>query len=269
MNQRPLTEAPSLYRDLEKMSTAEILQAMNNEDQKVAVAVSKVLDAVQKFVDHLTEKVSNGGRLFYIGAGTSGRLGIIDASECPPTFGVSPDLVIGIMAGGDRAIRKAVEFSEDDETSAWDELSRYFISQEDCIVGIAASGTTPFVVGGLKMCREHGITTACICSNPGSPVTQHADFPIAVELGPEFLTGSTRLKSGTAQKMILNMISTSLMINLGHVKGNKMVDMQLTNKKLVNRGIHMLCEAYGIHEDEAKKLLDQYGSVRAALERKS
>lgn len=266
MNTKSRTEAPSLYRNLEGMSVAQILQSMNTEDQKVAQAISRVLDPIREFVEQLIPKVKNGGRLFYIGAGTSGRLGIIDASECPPTFGVSPDIVIGLIAGGDRAIRKAVEFAEDSETAAWEDLCNYFIGQEDCVVGIAASGTTPYVVHGLRSCKEHGITTACICSNPGSPVTHYAQYPIVVELGPEFLTGSTRLKSGSAQKMILNMISTALMIGLGRVKDHKMIDMQLSNQKLIKRGTAMIQEAFQVSEKDALELLSKFGSVRAVLD---
>ncbi|MBK9108392.1 MAG: N-acetylmuramic acid 6-phosphate etherase [Saprospiraceae bacterium] len=267
MKIRAHTEAPSNYRNLEHMSVAEILFAMNAEDHKVAQAVALVLEPIREFVEQLIPKVKNGGRLFYIGAGTSGRLGIIDASECPPTFGVSPDIVIGLMAGGDLAIRKAVEFAEDSETNAWKDLTKYFIGKEDCVVGIAASGTTPYVVYGLEACQNHEITTACICSNPDSPVTKFANYPIVVELGPEFLTGSTRLKSGSAQKMILNMISTSLMIGLGRVKDHKMVDMQLSNQKLLVRGTAMIQEALQISENEAQELLQKHGSVRAVLDR--
>lgn len=268
MKTRAHTEAASNYRNLEHMSVAEILLAMNAEDQKVAHAVGLTLEPIRAFVEQLIPKVKKGGRLFYIGAGTSGRLGIIDASECPPTFGVGPDVVIGLIAGGDGAIRKAVEFAEDSETQAWEDLSQYSIGSDDTVVGIAASGTTPYVVFGLMACQNHGITTACICSNPDSPVTKFANYPIVVDLGPEFLTGSTRLKSGSAQKMILNMISTALMIGLGRVKDHKMVDMQLSNQKLLERGTAMIQEALQISKKEAQDLLLKFGSVRAVLDSK-
>lgn len=261
-----VTEQESKYDGLEKMSIHTILTSINKEDQKVPKAVENSIPQIEKLTEKISEKLKNGGRLFYIGAGTSGRLGILDASECPPTFGVSKDLVIGIIAGGDKAIRDAVEFAEDSTSQAWEDLSVYQISKEDIVVGIAASGTTPYVIGGLEACQQHDILTGCITCNPNSPLALTADFPIEVKVGPEFVTGSSRMKAGTAQKMVLNMISTTTMILLGKVKGNKMVDMQLSNDKLVNRGIHMLCEELSITSSEASTLLDKYGSVRKAIE---
>jgi N-acetylmuramic acid 6-phosphate etherase len=261
-----ITESPSLYRHLEKMSTRELLTNINKEDQSVAHAVKKVIPGLIPLIDLIVEKMENGGRLFYLGAGTSGRLGIVDASECPPTFGVPSDWVIGLMAGGDSAIRKAVEFAEDDITLAWKDLSPFFINPSDVIIGIAASGTTPYVVHGLKDCQSHGIPTACITCNPGAPVSAYADFPIEVIVGPEFVTGSSRMKAGTAQKLVLNMISTSVMIRLGRVEDNKMVDMQLSNNKLVDRGTKILVHALDIPYKEANTLLLKHGSVRKALE---
>ncbi len=263
---RPITERDSLYDHIESMDTLEILQSINREDQKVALAVQKILPSISKFVDELAERVKKGGRLFYIGAGTSGRLGILDASECPPTYGVSPDLVVGIIAGGDRAIRTSVEKAEDDELQAWKDLEKYGIGEVDTVVGIAASGTTPYVIGGLKSAGEHGVLTGCITCNPGSPLSEVSDFPMEVDAGPEFITGSTRMKSGTAQKMILNMISTSAMVRLGRVKGNKMVDMQLSNNKLVGRGTRIIADQLNISEEDAGKLLEKYGSVRKAVD---
>ncbi len=238
---------------------------MNQEDQKVPMAVSDVLPQIERLVSITVEKMRLGGRLFYIGAGTSGRLGILDASECPPTFGVPHDLVIGLIAGGDGAIRKAVEFAEDSPTQAWSDLKAHDISADDVVVGIAASGRTPYVVQGLKSCRAHGIITGGISCNLDSPLVQTADYPIAVDVGPEFLTGSTRLKSGTAQKLILNMITTTTMIQLGRVKDNKMVDMQLSNNKLVERGTKMLMELGHISREQATNLIQTHGSVRKAL----
>jgi len=217
-------------------------------------------------VDVIVEKFKAGGRLFYIGAGTSGRLGIVDASECPPTYGVPHGMVVGLMAGGDSAMRKAVEFAEDDEEGAWKDLAEHRIGKDDVLVGIAASGTTPYVIGGLRKAREEGITTGCICCNSGSPVGDHADFPIEVVVGPEFVTGSTRMKSGTAQKLVLNMLTTAAMIGIGRVKGNRMVDMQLSNNKLVDRGTKMVMEELGVDYETANKLLKEHGSVRKAVE---
>jgi N-acetylmuramic acid 6-phosphate etherase len=260
------TESPSHYRNLEQMSVGDLLRNINREDQTVPFAVEAAIPALEKLVTALVDKVSNGGRLFYIGAGTSGRLGVVDASECPPTYGVSPDVVIGIIAGGDRAIRKSVEHAEDSVTQAWEDLLSYHVDSQDFVIGIAASGTTPYVVNGLLACRQAGILTGCITCNIGSPLADAADFPVEIITGPEFVTGSTRMKSGTAQKLALNMISTSLMIRLGRVKDNKMVDMQLTNTKLVDRGARMVAQETGLVYQEAKSLLLKQGSVRAAVE---
>ncbi|MFQ5448829.1 MAG: N-acetylmuramic acid 6-phosphate etherase [Saprospiraceae bacterium] len=262
---KKITEQPSRHRHLDKMTVAELLQNINAEDKTVPLAIEKVLPAIEKLVQAIVEKVRNGGRLFYIGAGTSGRLGILDASECPPTYGVSPDLVVGIIAGGDRAIRNSVEHAEDSLLQAWEDLSTYHVDAQDVVVGIAASGTTPYVVGGLESCRTHGITTGSITCNPGSPVAAQADFPVEVLVGPEFVTGSTRMKAGTAQKLVLNMISTTLMVQLGRVQDNKMVDMQLTNSKLLDRGTRMVAQDTGLLYQEAKALLIKHGSVRAAV----
>jgi N-acetylmuramic acid 6-phosphate etherase len=259
------TEQDSHYNHLEKMSVQELLTSINKEDQTVANVVAKVIPQVEKLVEVIVEKLKSGGRLFYIGAGTSGRLGIVDASECPPTFGVSHDLVIGLIAGGDSAIRKAVEFAEDSETQAWKDLKTYHISNKDVVIGIAASGTTPYVIGGLKACNDRDIITGCITCNTNSPLSQVAKYPIEVVVGPEFVTGSSRMKAGTAQKMVLNMISTATMIQLGHIKGNKMVDMQLSNNKLVDRGIKMVANELNIDTTKAKELLDKYGNVREAI----
>lgn len=267
MMSKIITESASNYRHLEKMSTSELLSNINKEDQKVALAVEKQLDAIGKLVDAIYDKMKDGGRLFYIGAGTSGRLGIVDASECPPTFGVPHDWVIGLMAGGDGAMRKAVEFAEDDIHLAWKDLSQYDVDNQDIVVGIAASGTTPYVIHGLKDCHSNGISTGSICCNPNAPLSQVSDYPIEVVVGPEFVTGSTRMKSGTAQKLVLNMITTSVMIKLGRVKDNRMVDMQLSNNKLVDRGTKMVMRATALPYDSAKTLLLKYGSVRAAVEK--
>lgn len=260
------TEMDSPYRHLENMSTADILKSINAEDKTVAFAVERILDDIEKLVDCIYSRMEQGGRLFYLGAGTSGRLGILDASECPPTFGVPHDWVIGLIAGGDGAIRKAVEFAEDDTTQGFKDLERYHVNTSDVVIGIAASGTTPYVVAALADCRSRGIVTGCISCNPGSPVTRQADYPIVCEVGPEFLTGSTRMKAGTAQKMILNMLSTSVMIKMGRVKDNKMVDMQLSNEKLVERGIRMIMAHSELNYEEANKLLLEKKSVRAALD---
>lgn len=260
------TEQDSNYTDLDKMSVAELLHGINNEDKTVPLAVEKVIPAIEKVVNVIVEKISLGGRLFYIGAGTSGRLGILDASECPPTYGVPFDMVIGIIAGGDQAIRKAVENAEDDVDQAWKDLSNYNISNKDVLVGIAASGTTPYVIGGLQKANENGLETACIVCNENSEVAAVAKYPIEVVVGPEFVTGSTRMKSGTAQKLVLNMISTAVMIRLGKVKGNKMVDMQLTNVKLVGRALNMVMQSTNLDAASAQALLDKYGSVRKAIE---
>jgi len=260
------TEKDSRYNDLEKMSVMEILQNINKEDQTVPLAVAESLPQIEALATITAKKMKDGGRLFYIGAGTSGRLGIVDASECPPTFGVSFDWVVGIIAGGDRAIRKAIEFAEDDTEQAWKDLSEFRISAKDVLVGVAASGSTPYVIGGLKKANDNGVTTGCIVCNAGSPIAAEAQYPVEVITGPEFLTGSTRMKAGTAQKLVLNMLSTSVMIQLGRVKGNKMVDMQLTNNKLIDRGTYMVMKETGLDESMAAELLKKYGSVRKALE---
>ena len=261
------TEQDSLYTGLEKKSVTELLQGINREDKTVPLAVEKVIPQIESLVNVIVSKMKQGGRLFYIGAGTSGRLGIVDASECPPTFGVPHDLVVGIIAGGDSAIRKAVEFAEDDTKQAWEDLLRFPITDSDVLIGIAASGTTPYVIGGLKSANEAGIVTGCIVCNTGSPIAAEAKFPIEVVVGPEFVTGSTRMKSGTAQKLVLNMISTTVMIQLGRVKGNKMFDMQLSNNKLVERAVNMVMEATGADEQTAQKLLEEHGNVREAVEK--
>lgn len=260
------TESDSLYQHLELMSSMDIISSMNREDAKVPAAIEKSLEQIEKLIDSCVPKMKGDGRLFYLGAGTSGRLGIVDASECPPTFGVAHGKVIGLIAGGDSAIRKAVEFAEDDPHQGWKDLQEYHITENDTVIGIAASGTTPYVICALEECNKRNITTGCITCNPGSPLTLVARFPVVVEVGPEFLTGSTRLKSGTAQKLVLNMISTAIMIQLGHVKGNKMVDMQLSNHKLIERGTQMIMKETGVDAAEAKKLLLEFGSVRKAVE---
>lgn len=265
MDFKKITEEDSLHDHLEENSVIEILNKINLEDQKVADAVKQVIEPIKNLVEAIVPKMKLGGRLFYIGAGTSGRLGVVDASECPPTFGVSFDLVVGIIAGGDSAIRKAVEFAEDDENQGWKDLEKHKINKNDSVIGIAASGTTPYVIGALKKCNENNILTGCITCNPGSPIDQVASYPISPTVGPEFVTGSTRLKSGTAQKLILNMLSTTVMIALGKVKGNKMVDMQLSNNKLVDRGEKMIMNELNVNADKAKKLLKEFGSVRSAI----
>ena len=261
-----ITESASHYNDLEKMTTKELLSNINQEDQKVALAVQKCIPIIEKLVDEIVPRMEKGGRLFYLGAGTSGRLGVVDASECPPTFGVPHGIVIGLIAGGDLAIRNAVEFAEDSVQEGWKDLQDHNVNENDTVIGIAASGTTPYVMGALEMCHENNILTGGITCNPGSPLGTFPNYPVVAEVGPEFVTGSTRMKSGTAQKLILNMISTSVMIKLGKVKGNKMVDMQLSNKKLVDRGTKMVMEALKISYDKANELLLKHGSVRAAVE---
>jgi N-acetylmuramic acid 6-phosphate etherase len=261
-----ITETPSNHDHLELMDTQSLLERMNQEDKTVAEAVEKVIPQISALVDVLADRFLAGGRLFYIGAGTSGRLGILDASEIPPTFGLPHERVIGLIAGGDTAIRKSVEHAEDDTEQAWKDLEMHNIGSNDVLVGIAASGTTPYVIGGLQAAQNRGIFTACITNNPGSPLTEHANIPIAINVGPEFLTGSTRLKSGTSQKLALNMISTALMIRIGRVKGNKMVNMQLSNEKLVDRGTRYIVEGLGIPYAEAKALLLRHGSVKQAME---
>lgn len=260
------TEQDSHYDHLEKMSISDLIGNINNEDQTVAIAVQKSIPQIVALTDQVVKKLQLGGRLFYIGAGTSGRLGILDASECPPTFGVSHDLVIGLIAGGDSAIRKAVEFAEDAVSQGWKDLQEYQISAKDIVIGIAASGTTPYVVSTLQTCNENNIVTGCITCNESSPLDLAAQFPVVVVVGPEFVTGSSRMKAGTAQKMVLNMISTATMIRLGKVKGNKMLDMQLSNDKLVDRGVRMLVQELQISTFEAADLLKKYGSVRTAIQ---
>lgn len=259
-----ITEQSSLYDNLDKMTINELLTSINLEDQKVALAVKQTIPQIEAFVSALVPKMKNGGRLFYFGAGTSGRLGVLDASECPPTYGVPADWVIGLISGGDGALRKSVEHAEDDVQQAMIDLDAYLISDDDVVVGIASSGTTPYVVEGLRACRKKNIVTACITCNPGTPILDQADYPMLCVVGPEFVTGSTRMKSGTAQKMILNMISTSVMIKLGRVKGNRMVDMALSNDKLIDRGTRMLVEQFEVDYETAKKSLLEAGSVRNA-----
>ncbi len=261
-----VTESPSNHDRLENLSFEELVSGINQEDHLVAPAVKKSIPQIIEFLKSAIEKLKNGGRLFYIGAGTSGRLGILDASEIPPTYGMPHGLVIGLIAGGDGAIRKAVEFAEDDYEGAWKDLLEYEVNKSDVLIGIAASGRTPYVVGGVRSAREAGLLTGCITCNPGSELAAEAEFPVEVIVGPEFVTGSTRMKAGTAQKFVLNMISTSLMIALGRVKGNKMVDMQLSNTKLLDRGTKMIMEELGIDSDKARSLLMEFGSVRKAIE---
>ncbi len=260
------TEQSSKYEHLEKMSVSELLSNINQEDKTVPFSVEKALPQIEILITQIVAKMKLGGRLFYIGAGTSGRLGVVDASECPPTFGVPFDLVNGIIAGGDKAIRKAVENAEDDANQAWIDLQEHNINENDVVVGIAASGTTPYVIGGLKACNENNITTASISCNAESQLSQTAKFPIDVVVGPEFVTGSSRMKAGTAQKLVLNMISTATMIQLGKVKGNKMVDMQLSNSKLVDRGVKMIMGEIPVSYAAASELLTKYGSVRKAVD---
>lgn len=260
------TEQSSKYDHLEKMPVAELLQSINNEDKTVPFAIENALPQIEKLVEKVVSQLKKGGRLFYIGAGTSGRLGVVDASECPPTFGVPFDLVVGLIAGGDTAIRRAVEFAEDDREQAWRDLSEYNISSNDFVVGIAASGTTPYVIGGLEKCNENNIPTGCITCNSGSPLADVSNYPIEVVVGPEFVTGSSRMKAGTAQKLALNMISTASMIQLGHIKGNKMVDMQLSNHKLVDRGVRMIMDEINISQEEAAALLQEHKNVRKSIE---
>lgn len=261
-----VTETSSLYDNLEHMSIEELLQNINREDHKVPEATKLVIPMISNLVEKLVPRMKEGGRLFYIGAGTSGRLGILDASECPPTYGVPDDWVIGLIAGGDAAIRKAVENAEDDPDQAWKDIQEYGFNDLDTVIGIAASGTTPYVIGGVRKAKENGLLTACITCNLDSPLSREVDHPIEVVVGPEFVTGSTRMKAGTAQKLVLNMISTTTMIKLGRVKGNKMVDMQLSNAKLVERGTRMIMEATGLPAPEAKDLLLKEGSVRKATQ---
>lgn len=260
------TEQTSKYEHLEKMSVNELLTNINNEDKTVPFAVEKAMPQIEILVTQIITKMKMGGRLFYIGAGTSGRLGVVDASECPPTFGVDFDTVIGIIAGGDTAIRKAVEFAEDDQNQAWKDLQEWNINENDVVIGIAASGTTPYVIGGLQKCNENQITTGSISCNANSPLSQTSNYPIDVIVGPEFVTGSSRMKAGTAQKLVLNMISTTTMIALGKVKGNKMVDMQLSNDKLIDRGIKMIMDEIPVSYETGEELLQEHGSVRKAVD---
>ncbi len=261
-----ITEQPSLYNDLENKSIHEILEDINREDQKVALATQKAIPQIEKLVGLIVPRMKQGGRIFYLGAGTSGRLGVLDASEIPPTFGMPPTLVIGLIAGGDTALRNPVEGAEDNMTRGWEELQERNINEKDTVIGVAASGTTPYVIGAMRSAREHGILTGCITSNPGSPMAAQADIPIEMIVGPEYVTGSSRMKSGTGQKMILNMITTSVMIQLGRVKGNKMVNMQLSNQKLVDRGTRMIVEELGLNYEQARSLLLLHGSVKKAVD---
>lgn len=261
-----ITESESLYDNLDQMSVRELLEGINNEDRKVAIAVGREIPKIEKLVTRIVERMRRGGRLFYIGAGTSGRLGVLDASEIPPTYGMPNTLVIGLIAGGDRALRNPVESAEDDLDKAWEELQQYHINTNDTLVGIAASGTTPYVIGALRKARSEGILTASISCNPDSPMAAEAEIAIEPVVGPEFVTGSTRMKSGTAQKMVLNMITTSTMIKLGRVKGNRMVNMQLTNQKLVDRGARMIMEELRLDYEQSKNLLLLHGSVREAID---
>lgn len=263
-----ITETASNHNNLDQLSSRELLEKINQEDKTVPYAVEKCIPEIEKLVDACVDCINNGGRIFYLGAGTSGRLGIVDASELPPTYGVDHGLVIGLIAGGDSAIRKAVEFAEDDTEGAWKDLEQHQISPKDVIIGIAASGSTPYVLGALKKGQENGNLTACISCNPNAPIAEYANIKIIAIVGPEFVTGSTRMKAGTAQKLILNMLSTSIMIRLGRVKGNKMVDMQLSNNKLLDRGARMIMQETSLNYEEALDALKKYGSVRAAVEAK-
>lgn len=261
-----ISEQPSLYNDLEKKSVGEILHDINTEDKKVAFAVEKAIPQIEKLVIEIVSRMRRGGRIFYMGAGTSGRLGVLDASEIPPTFGMDPSWVIGIIAGGDIALRNPVENAEDDTEQGWKDLQAFGINDRDTVIGIAASGTTPYVIGAIKTARAHGILTAAITSNPDAPISEAADIAIEMIVGPEYVTGSSRMKSGTGQKMICNMITTTVMIQMGRVKGNKMVNMQLSNAKLVDRGTRMVVEELGLPYDEANRLLLLHGSVKEAVD---
>ncbi|MGN1237391.1 MAG: N-acetylmuramic acid 6-phosphate etherase [Muribaculaceae bacterium] len=261
-----ISEQSSLYNDLEKKSVLELLTDINTEDHKVADAVQKAIPQIEKLVSGIVERMKRGGRIFYMGAGTSGRLGVLDASEIPPTFGMDPSWVIGIIAGGDTALRNPVENAEDDTVQGWKDLQAFNVNDKDTVIGIAASGTTPYVIGALKEARAHGCLTGSITSNPDAPISEAAEIPIEMIVGPEYVTGSSRMKSGTGQKMICNMITTSVMIKMGRVKGNKMVNMQLSNAKLVDRGTRMVVEELGLSYDEAKRLLLLHGSVKNAVD---
>lgn len=266
MKNKLTTEQASAYNNLEKMDTFELLSNMNTEDKMVPVILEKAIPSIEKLIDAIYENMKNGGRLFYIGAGTSGRLGVLDASECPPTYGVPDDMVIALIAGGDGALRKAVENAEDNFELGWKDLQQYDINNNDALIGIAASGTTPYVIGAVKEAKNAGIVTGCITCNKNSPLSLAVDFPVELVVGPEFVTGSTRMKAGTAQKLALNMISTTVMIKLGRVRGNKMIDMQLSNKKLVNRAVQMIMAEIHVDEELAAKLLDEHKNVRAAID---
>ena len=261
-----ISEQPSLYNDLEKKSTHEILTDINTEDKKVALAVEKAIPQIEKLVNEIVPRMKQGGRIFYMGAGTSGRLGVLDASEIPPTFGMDPSWVIGLIAGGDIALRNPVENAEDNTNHGWEDLKKFNINDKDTVIGIAASGTTPYVIGAIEEAKKHGILTAAITSNPDAPVSEAADIAIEMVVGPEYVTGSSRMKSGTGQKMICNMITTATMIKMGRVKGNKMVNMQLSNAKLVDRGTRMVVDELGLSYDEAKRLLLMHGSVKKAVD---
>ena len=261
-----ITESPSVFEHLDEMSVHDILIGMNREDASAPLAVKKAIPQIEALIGRIMERLPAGGRVFYLGAGTSGRLGVLDASEIPPTYGVR-DVIIGLIAGGDIALRQSVEHAEDDREKAWQELQNFNIGKMDTVIGIAASGATPYVIGAVDKARENGLLTGCITCNPGSPLAKIAEYPIEIVVGPEFVTGSTRMKSGTAQKLALNMISTTLMIRMGRVKGNKMVNMQLTNQKLISRGTRMLVDELGITADEARELLLKHGSVKKALEK--
>ena len=266
MNFTRITEKDSNYNHLEKMTVKELISNINNEDKTVPAAVEKCIPQIELLIQQIVNKLKNEGRLFYLGAGTSGRLGILDASECPPTFGVSHKLVIGLIAGGDTAIRKSVEHAEDSTTQGWKDLQNHNITEKDIVIGIAASGTTPYVVSALEACNNNNIITGCITCNNNSPLSNVSKYPIEVIVGPEFVTGSSRMKAGTAQKLVLNMITTATMIQLGHVKGNKMVDMQLSNTKLIDRAARMVKDELNINQQEAQNLLEKFGSVRLAVE---
>lgn len=261
-----ITEQPSCYDNLEEKTVRELLEEINAEDRKVALAVHEAIPQIEKLVLEIVPRMQQGGRIFYLGAGTSGRLGVLDASEIPPTFGMPDTLVIGLIAGGERALRNPVENAEDNVERGWEELQEHEVSSRDTVIGIAASGTTPYVIAAVKKAREHGILTASICSNPGSPLSQAAEIPVEMVVGPEYVTGSSRMKSGTGQKMILNMITTSVMVRLGRVKGNRMVNMQLSNQKLVDRGTRMVSAELGLDYEQSKRLLLLYGSVKKAVE---
>ena len=266
---KKITEQPSRYDHLEQMTVSELLEHINDEDMLVAEAVRKAMPQIEALVEAIESRMKRGGRLFYVGAGTSGRLGVLDASELPPTFGISEDWVVGIIAGGDEALRHAVEKAEDNEEQGWHDIQAYHPDADDCVIGIAASGTTPYVVGAVRQAKENGLLTGCITSNPDTPLAMASDYPVETIVGPEFVTGSSRMKSGTAQKMVLNMISTALMIRMGRVEGNRMVKMQLTNAKLVDRGTRMIQESTGLSYDEARQRLLDAGSVDCALKKES